>query len=148
MFFFSSRRRHSRCALGTGVQTCALPILITGFGVRDMMSFVDSANVVFFDLIDASGSCLHEGVNIIGALVEVAVASDAGRKRTFWHPLAESILALCREAFTMAEVQRVEIGTSALCDFFENSRIDACFSGTGRRLNTPLVMILETLDRS
>src|SRR3546814_20750655 len=25
-FFFSSRRRHTRCALGTGVQTCALPI--------------------------------------------------------------------------------------------------------------------------
>src|SRR3546814_5845518 len=26
MFFFSSRRRHTRCALVTGVQTCALPI--------------------------------------------------------------------------------------------------------------------------
>src|SRR3546814_19595502 len=25
-FFFSSRRRHTRCALVTGVQTCALPI--------------------------------------------------------------------------------------------------------------------------
>src|SRR3546814_8566993 len=36
-FFFSSRRRHTRCALVTGVQTCALPIcafvalLIVGF---------------------------------------------------------------------------------------------------------------------
>src|SRR3546814_3048419 len=28
VFFFSSRRRHTRCALVTGVQTCALPILI------------------------------------------------------------------------------------------------------------------------
>src|SRR3546814_6288843 len=27
-FFFSSRRRHTRCALVTGVQTCALPIYI------------------------------------------------------------------------------------------------------------------------
>src|SRR3546814_3154492 len=26
MCFFSSRRRHTRCALVTGVQTCALPI--------------------------------------------------------------------------------------------------------------------------
>src|SRR3546814_7371174 len=26
VFFFSSRRRHTRCALVTGVQTCALPI--------------------------------------------------------------------------------------------------------------------------
>src|SRR3546814_5896609 len=30
-FFFSSRRRHTRCALVTGVQTCALPI----FGPSD-----------------------------------------------------------------------------------------------------------------
>src|SRR3546814_10309473 len=27
VFFFASRRRHTRCALVTGVQTCALPIL-------------------------------------------------------------------------------------------------------------------------
>src|SRR3546814_16139410 len=26
IFFFPSRRRHTRCALVTGVQTCALPI--------------------------------------------------------------------------------------------------------------------------
>src|SRR3546814_1063374 len=34
-FFFSSRRRHTRCALVTGVQTCALPICI---GVDRMRS--------------------------------------------------------------------------------------------------------------
>src|SRR3546814_16224759 len=28
MFFFSSRRRHTRCAVVTGVQTCALPISV------------------------------------------------------------------------------------------------------------------------
>src|SRR3546814_5872211 len=28
MFFFSSVRRHTRCALVTGVQTCALPISV------------------------------------------------------------------------------------------------------------------------
>src|SRR3546814_14454586 len=31
-FFFSSRRRHTRCALVTGVQTCALPIYDPGHG--------------------------------------------------------------------------------------------------------------------
>src|SRR3546814_7887519 len=32
-FFFSSRRRHTSCALVTGVQTCALPIfLVFTFG--------------------------------------------------------------------------------------------------------------------
>src|SRR3546814_17674472 len=32
LFFFSSRRRHTRCALVTGVQTCALPIYPGGCG--------------------------------------------------------------------------------------------------------------------
>src|SRR3546814_10476290 len=41
-FFFASRRRHTRCALVTGVQTCALPILecamfqIAIFGQRSL----------------------------------------------------------------------------------------------------------------
>src|SRR3546814_9970149 len=29
-FFFASRRRHTRCSLVTGVQTCALPICESG----------------------------------------------------------------------------------------------------------------------
>src|SRR3546814_4142961 len=33
MLFFSSSRRHTRCALGTGVQTCALPIFALFVGV-------------------------------------------------------------------------------------------------------------------
>src|SRR3546814_10043526 len=52
-FFFSSRRRHTRCALVTGVQTCALPILqLAGMfdrkgvdivhGVWGKVDFVDS----------------------------------------------------------------------------------------------------------
>src|SRR3546814_13202889 len=35
MFFFSSRRRHTRCALVTGVQTCALPIYLLAEAHRD-----------------------------------------------------------------------------------------------------------------
>src|SRR3546814_6840992 len=31
LFFFSSRRRHTRCALVTVVRTCALPICFGGF---------------------------------------------------------------------------------------------------------------------
>src|SRR3546814_3864940 len=34
-FLFSSRRRHTRCALVTGVQTCALPILIDKARIDD-----------------------------------------------------------------------------------------------------------------
>src|SRR3546814_17843154 len=36
--FFSSRRRHTRCALVTGVQTCALPIsLLIQIGKKDVL---------------------------------------------------------------------------------------------------------------
>src|SRR3546814_4838527 len=34
VFFFSSRRRHTICALVTGVQTCALPILGDGHALE------------------------------------------------------------------------------------------------------------------
>src|SRR3546814_13818220 len=33
VLFFSSRRRHTRCALVTGVQTCAVPISLAGAAV-------------------------------------------------------------------------------------------------------------------
>src|SRR3546814_5025372 len=36
LFFFSSRRRHTRCALVTGVQTCALPIFAVGLSAGFM----------------------------------------------------------------------------------------------------------------
>src|SRR3546814_4900787 len=35
-FFFSSRRRHTRCALVTGVQTCALPICTDLMAARNL----------------------------------------------------------------------------------------------------------------
>src|SRR3546814_5177189 len=36
-FFFSSRRRHTRCALVTGVQTCALPISAAAMALLPML---------------------------------------------------------------------------------------------------------------
>src|SRR3546814_6239451 len=41
-FFCSSRRRHTRCALVTGVQTCALPISFYGLSAIDILIFHDS----------------------------------------------------------------------------------------------------------
>src|SRR3546814_7577166 len=49
--FFSSRRRHTRCALVTGVQTCALPIL--RFVNRD--DFPSIAIDLMFEDIDDVG---------------------------------------------------------------------------------------------
>src|SRR3546814_4549271 len=50
-FFFSSRRRHTRCALVTGVQTCALPILSASLARRPWWDrFRGEAAVVGFTL--------------------------------------------------------------------------------------------------
>src|SRR3546814_5310739 len=56
MFFFSSRRRHTRCALVTGVQTCALPIF-------------PGAIIVTILLVTAAGIAL--GVSEAGGIVSL-----------------------------------------------------------------------------
>src|SRR3546814_17708569 len=51
-FFFSSRRRHTICALVTGVQTCALPISLSkllgraGVGVTQVSHILQSATSI------------------------------------------------------------------------------------------------------
>src|SRR3546814_10489898 len=53
VFFFSSRRRHTRCALVTGVQTCALPI---------------------YRIVDAVGLCRRAVGRYLGETIETDVA--------------------------------------------------------------------------
>src|SRR3546814_10228845 len=62
-FFFSSRRRHTRCALVTGVQTCALPIY-------------DLARVARFEIGDGFlnlRALARRDVNARGARGEIAL---------------------------------------------------------------------------
>src|SRR3546814_3381757 len=51
LFFFSSRRRHTRCALVTGVQTCALPIL------ANIAPMTGSRQQELYQLVSPSSSC-------------------------------------------------------------------------------------------
>src|SRR3546814_1775557 len=46
--FFSSRRRHTRCALVTGVQTCALPISMR---TSDIDEVGDESHLTFFEML-------------------------------------------------------------------------------------------------
>src|SRR3546814_4402648 len=46
VFFFSSRRRHTRCALVTGVQTCALPIF-RGAGTAGAACNIQTLQCIF-----------------------------------------------------------------------------------------------------
>src|SRR3546814_5852475 len=59
VFFFSSRRRHTRCALVTGVQTCALPILtpptVDVDLVGDKACIKEDGSVTFDIVVSAAG---------------------------------------------------------------------------------------------
>src|SRR3546814_6503949 len=57
LFFFSSRRRHTSCALVTGVQTCALPILTPDL-LPDACLFDDALDAARRIAADAAEGCL------------------------------------------------------------------------------------------
>src|SRR3546814_7318886 len=93
-FFFSSRRRHTRCALVTGVQTCALPIYWS--------AAVDSLRAKGH--LDADGGFTEEGrasrqriedLTDAGAAVAYeAIGEDAcDRLRTLCRPLSKAIVS-------------------------------------------------------
>src|SRR3546814_16801701 len=66
-FFFSSRRRHTSCALVTGVQTCALPISSGGRGDSE----IDQQPPRFFAIgRDLRHQCVH--------VVELGLGPDEG----------------------------------------------------------------------
>src|SRR3546814_5278205 len=66
VFFFSSRRRHTRCALVTGVQTCALPIsrlagqrIAAAYRSGDRVIVIDSPGATGLLLRGADSASLH-----------------------------------------------------------------------------------------
>src|SRR3546814_7268189 len=52
IFFFSSRRRHTRCALVTGVQTCALPISGVTSRIAEVRKAIDAAKHPALFMVD------------------------------------------------------------------------------------------------
>src|SRR3546814_19562056 len=80
IFFFSSRRRHTRCALVTGVQTCALPISKSFISAA---SFQETTRV----LTEAAVSGKVDGLEglkenvIVGRLIPAGTGSVMNRLR-------------------------------------------------------------------
>src|SRR3546814_10872109 len=82
-FFFSSRRRHTRCALVTGVQTCALPI---SWGVKcDVALPCATQNELLGEdaktLVKNGCIAVSEGANMPTNLEGVHVFKDRSEER-------------------------------------------------------------------
>src|SRR3546814_18793551 len=95
--FFSSRRRHTRCALVTGVQTCALPILEPLSGQENSPE-------------NTAGSLMAavEGMGL-GAAEAVAVPSPS--LSAGWLPVRISSISI-RKAAARSDRKRVVLGKS------------------------------------
>src|SRR3546814_19523148 len=88
LFVFSSRRRHTRCALVTGVQTCALPISLNPWSpdhtAKENALTLTNGDVVeqIKTLVDASvDAILHDPprLGIAGALYSQAFYDQLAR---------------------------------------------------------------------
>src|SRR3546814_2375710 len=76
VFFFSSRRRHTRCALVTGVQTCALPIcdyIDRGLESREVVDVLLDEPLPGFQAIHLKGN--HEQA-LLDFLMDASVATE------------------------------------------------------------------------
>src|SRR3546814_1651578 len=103
VFFFSSRRRHTRCALVTGVQTCALPIsyvliMSAAFLIEQLLNGVQLGVMLF---LMAAGLTLvfgvmglinlaHGSLYMTGAFFCAWIAGETG---SFWLGLAGGFVA-------------------------------------------------------
>src|SRR3546814_4668739 len=114
-FFFSSRRRHTRCALVTGVQTCALPILFGTIVHRPKLIVLDEP----FSGLDAinQGRLEHlireeaaEGATII---FSTHVIAHAERLRSEEHTSElQSLMRISYAVFCLKKKTRNNIDTS------------------------------------
>src|SRR3546814_1092865 len=107
-FFFSSRRRHTRCALVTGVHTCSLPILAfcrSSFSPVSTLTAIatddkDSARLFAVTTISAGAASASAGGGVSCACAAVAVT----RART--HAL---VLVTARRAARRSEEHTSEL---------------------------------------
>src|SRR3546814_10300034 len=72
LFFFSSRRRHTRCALVTGVQTCALPIFIWAAVALLLMAAETMAPGAFMLWLGFAAAAVFVGVLLVPGIPVLA----------------------------------------------------------------------------
>src|SRR3546814_19394916 len=93
VFFFSSRRRHTRCALVTGVQTCALPI-------SALRSFLLDPFFSFFSFFSREGPL--DDALILGelTLIETVSVRPAPFNRSEERRVGKECVSTCRSRWS------------------------------------------------
>src|SRR3546814_6547705 len=79
LFFFSSRRRHTRCALVTGVQTCALPISAEAFPVGSHLTVPFGVRRYHATVIERYGDRVRIQIDVPG--VDEPITSRSEERR-------------------------------------------------------------------
>src|SRR3546814_7798588 len=100
-FVFSSRRRHTRCSLVTGVQTCALPILSTA---RCLARRWKAANLPLFRRLT-----LHAATNPEADDLDLGIETLLdGPRPALWDPICK------REALRFMRKRGAELSRTQL----------------------------------
>src|SRR3546814_3184967 len=112
-FFFSSRRRHTSCALVTGVQTCALPILILQ---QKPETIADFKKLDRFDMNDAVEAMMRSlkrnGTEYSDVLIKGHEMLAMGR--LVLDPYSATLYSSSPQVFAAIDAKRSEEHTSEL----------------------------------
>src|SRR3546814_5889639 len=121
LFFFSSRRRHTSCALVTGVQTCALPISLVKQGYKGQFYQTHGAALPAFLKLggkDVEGTILAAVLMLV--LPEIA-DSNPSKKIAQDYVARYTKMYGARSAEHTTELQSLMRNTSALYSLKEQT---------------------------
>src|SRR3546814_2960802 len=79
-FFFSSIRRHTICALVTGVQTCALPILVIDGVPGRILSEVDPVDIESISVLKDASAAIYGTQAANGVILVTTKKGNRGGK--------------------------------------------------------------------
>src|SRR3546814_12083760 len=98
-FFFSSRRRHTRCALVTGVQTCALPIYAdSGYGLETELADPDPELVAAAAAASDAVEALLRPLMVLGRRLDALVDDPPDRSEE--RRVGKECVSTCRSRWS------------------------------------------------
>src|SRR3546814_8657209 len=100
-FFFTSRRRHTRCALVTGVQPCALPIFDVANQVFDELGRLLPADALFLGITVADVAkvgAIEGQSDVFGEAADRA--ERLGKRRSEERRVGQECVSTCRSRWS------------------------------------------------